>query len=297
MSTPKPHRRLTLTQSAHGTTPEGTPEPEVPATQVADGPTLNTVANVLRDPTLRRDAFLVVPLRDDTLIGNGRTEPMLPAIDGPGAFALPGAIQQAAPPTAANGGGPGKTLTFLGVGVAVLAAAAIGFFAASRAHTTPTASAQPKSSQPQVVAASYVQPDSKGVMVLYGAQAVLQGPTIHQGPEGVGYWGRHENTVSWTVSPPSPGTYAMSLDYACAPAGGGKFVVRVGEQKLEGESVSTGDWVTYHQLRLGEVTLNGPTRVVMQAVGDPASGLMNLRAVKLYPVTGARTPAERVAAR
>src|SRR5438067_1508834 len=68
MSTDKPHRRLIVTQPSPNGDPDPTPvRPDsVEGTERENGePGPGSLAAVLRNPALRRDAYLVVPLGEE----------------------------------------------------------------------------------------------------------------------------------------------------------------------------------------------------------------------------------------
>lgn len=291
MSAPKPHRRLSLTQRMDSPEPESAPA----APHAADGPMLDSVSAILRDPVIRKQAFLVVPLQDEPARPSGWTEAKLLA-SGQNGSVVATAEHHALPTSAAPARSPSVPgWAYLAGGAAVMAAVAL-VAQMGRPHAPAPSTATASAAIPPVAATNVVLPSRGGVVTLTADAATVQGREIRKNPSNIGYWNLEEDTVSWNISP-APGKYAVDLIYACGPTGGGKFAVRLGGQELHGESAHTKDWNDYKALRVGEVNLNGPTPVVIQAVGTPGKGLMDLRSVKLYPLTGTHAPTERVAKR
>ena len=81
------------------------------------------------------------------------------------------------------------------------------------------------------------------------------------------------------------GRYALYLDQAVGPEGGGVVEVRLGKQTLEAAVVSTGGWKNYQRIKLGELTIAkaGKQTLIMKPL-ELRQGLMNLKSVELVPV-------------
>lgn len=293
MSAPKPHRRLTLTQHLNAPTPENAPAQP----HAADGAMLDSVSAILRDPVIRKQAFLVVPLQEEPAQPSGWTEAKLLA-SGQNGSVIATAAEHRALPAGAVPALPRSvpTWAYVAGGAAIIAVVALAVAQVGRPAASTPAVAGATTTITPIAATNVVMPSRSGVVTLPADAATVQGRVIRKNPSNIGFWDLEEDTVSWNVSP-RPGKYAVDLIYSCGPTGGGKFVVRLGGQELHGESAHTKDWQDYKPLRLGEVNLNGSTPVVVQGVGKLGHGLMNLRAVKLYPLAGTHAPTERVAAR
>lgn len=267
MSMLKPHRRLSLTQPRSEAGRVEAPEVEsAPATPV-DEPILTSVATLLRDPALRRDAFLVVPLSGEGRGEQAGTEVVAAALPAPAAGVPAGR----------------RPVVFAGAALAVAAGVVVFMGLSARSAAPARPAAAPLAAAP-ALPADAVAANPDGTLVLSVGKARVQGPSVRKCDGDIGYWNRKEDSVAWTVVPPAPGEYSVALAFSCGEQSGGKFSVRFADQRLTGESTSTGGWGTYRQVRLGKVTLHRPTTVLMRAEGPIHTALMSTRGLKLFPV-------------
>ena len=91
----------------------------------------------------------------------------------------------------------------------------------------------------------------------------------------------------WSVEVSRPGTYSVRLHGACPDhLAGNTFVLRAAQSYLTGKVSGTGDGQTYREAPVGEITLQaGPQRISFEPLGKLLGSLLNLRSVKLVPVT------------
>ena len=106
-----------------------------------------------------------------------------------------------------------------------------------------------------------------------------------QDRDNIGYWNGPDTWVSWDVTIPRPGTYAIEIVYAASPTcKGNRFKVSVGGASLEADVQPTGDWGTFQTKRLGTLAVReaGQCVLAVRPLGKiNGSGLMNLQAIHL----------------
>jgi putative membrane-bound dehydrogenase-like protein len=135
-----------------------------------------------------------------------------------------------------------------------------------------------------------VRAGSDGALRLTAKNAEIYGKTlVFEAQYGnLGFWGSDDDFAAWTVQVPRAGRYAVWLDWACDPgSAGNSFVLEADDETLTGKVASTGDFDTYRQAKVGELTLRaGERRVVMRAAGKMHNYLIDLRAIRLEPIGG-----------
>jgi len=129
---------------------------------------------------------------------------------------------------------------------------------------------------------------SKDGSITLGAEiATIEGSTAQlEGgdKQAIGFWSNPKDTVSWDFSVSKPGTYNMTLEYACEPAAAGSsFQVKVGNQMVKADVSSTGSWSTFKPLSLGQFSFptTGKTRITISPVKIVGQGMMNLRKLRI----------------
>jgi len=135
-----------------------------------------------------------------------------------------------------------------------------------------------------------ILPDDSDVLTLPAAKAAIFGPRIvfEQRYRNLGYWQNADDRGVWTIETFEPGRYRVELDFACAKGDAGNaFQVVVGSSRLTGRVASTGTWDVYKRTTVGEIQLHGDVEdVVIRSVGALRGALIDLRTVRLIPVTG-----------
>jgi alpha-L-fucosidase len=104
----------------------------------------------------------------------------------------------------------------------------------------------------------------------------------------IGRWTNPQDQVSWNLLVSQPGRYRLRLRYAAREASARrKYVVEIGEQRLQNSVETTGDWYQYKTFELGTVTLakNGPLKVVIRPAEAGTENLMYFESLTLEPET------------
>ena len=102
----------------------------------------------------------------------------------------------------------------------------------------------------------------------------------------IGRWTNPQDQVSWNLWVSQPGRYRLKMRYAAkAEWAGRKYVIQVGDQKVEGRVKATGDWYAYKSFDAGVVTLarNGPVKVVIHPAAAGTETLMYFESLILDP--------------
>ncbi len=103
----------------------------------------------------------------------------------------------------------------------------------------------------------------------------------------IGAWHDQGARLQWEVLISEETTARVELDHSCAPGCGGKLQIEVDNQRLTGETRSTGGWHTYKVMDLGEVKLSPGRHVVTLRAGPFQTAPMNVRFIRLAPADGA----------
>jgi putative membrane-bound dehydrogenase-like protein len=132
-----------------------------------------------------------------------------------------------------------------------------------------------------------VTPAADGTLILVAAACEIYGSTLIFEPQykNLGYWSSLDDHAVWTVEIPKTGKYAVEFDWACdASVAGNPWRLETPGGNLAGEVESTGNWDTYRQKKIGEVTLtSGRQRLVLRPVEKPQGAMIDLRSVRLVP--------------
>lgn len=130
-----------------------------------------------------------------------------------------------------------------------------------------------------------VRANDDGVLELAADDALTTGQLQLESGH-LGYWTNPNDTVTWHVAEMKPGTYQVSLDYACLnDSAGSGFEVKIGSQSLLGKVQGTSSWNDFSTLNLGSVLLekNEGLAVTVRATDKPGPAVMNLRSLTLTP--------------
>ena len=127
-----------------------------------------------------------------------------------------------------------------------------------------------------------------GALLLTAKNCEIYGTTVifEKKYANLGNWYSEDDRAVWTVDVPRAGKYAVTLDWAMAESSAGKpFLLEAGTVSLGGTVGSTGDWDTYKQAQVGEITLSaGQQRLTFRSARKISAALIDLRSVKLVPV-------------
>ena len=145
---------------------------------------------------------------------------------------------------------------------------------------------------PVTIAPLLIQPQAGGAIVLNASDAAIQGGSPQMetkaGVDDIGYWGDAADFVSWDFAAPSPGQYAVSVNYACDPgAAGSTFQVTAGDQSVTGTTVSTGDWGKFADQAVGTLTLSAGSK---QSVSFKPQTATPWKGIALRSVTLRKSP-------
>ena len=133
-----------------------------------------------------------------------------------------------------------------------------------------------------------VMPTVDGALSLLPATCEIFGSKIvlEKKYGNLGFWQGDDDHAVWTLQPARAGKYAVWLDYACdAASAGNTLVLQVGTERLPFHVESTGNWDTYHRIKIGEITMGAGRQHLTARPLDKLHGtLLDLRAIELYPI-------------
>jgi alpha-L-fucosidase len=133
-----------------------------------------------------------------------------------------------------------------------------------------------------------VSANAEGVLSLDADLAELQGDGIQVEAKGgkpnIGYWFNADESASWTVNVPAPGSYSVSALIATVNSGS-EFVVETGSQALSATAPNTGAWDQFTELRLGSLKFDhaGEAVIKVRPKSSASWQAINLRSIVLTP--------------
>ena len=137
-----------------------------------------------------------------------------------------------------------------------------------------------------------VHSEAGDVFTLTASEAAVKGESLRYeqggGKDNLGYWTNANDSASWDLEVARPGRYRVEVLYACAPGNeGSTFRVQLqGGGGVDGTVKSTGSWTEFMTVGLGEIDLPAGRRTVtVKATSIPNGACMNLRQIRLNPVT------------
>jgi hypothetical protein len=98
-----------------------------------------------------------------------------------------------------------------------------------------------------------------------------------------------EDFVEWHVQVNTPGTYHVDITYAARPGWeDARFVVEMGQERVEAAVESTEGWYEYKTERIGRLQVNGAGRAVVRIYPGATLDhyLMYFNRIELLPVDG-----------
>jgi putative heme-binding domain-containing protein len=133
-----------------------------------------------------------------------------------------------------------------------------------------------------------VQPAADGSLNLTANTCEIYGTSIVREEKygNLGWWSSEDDHVVWQVEVLRPGKYAVWCNWACDDnSAGNRWKLEAGENALIGAVAGTGNWETYKQAQVGELTLEpGLRRLVVRSIGKPrGAALWDLKSIKLVP--------------
>jgi uncharacterized phage infection (PIP) family protein YhgE len=122
---------------------------------------------------------------------------------------------------------------------------------------------------------------------LSAAHAIIHGEQMKYeiGPDrdNLGYWADPRDWAEWELEVPQPGRFKVTAEVATL--GASRFQVLLGDQGLEANAPSTGDYGRFQKVEIGTVELPavGKTSVAVRPIAEGWQP-MNLRSVELVPL-------------
>jgi alpha-L-fucosidase len=136
------------------------------------------------------------------------------------------------------------------------------------------------------VGASPITQESDGSVRLMGSEAELHGGLQYEsggGKDAIGYWTDPADFVGWTFNVDRPGKFQVAAEIASL--GAGQFEITIGDQKISGTAVSTGDYTKFRSINLpGVLEISTPGKISL-SVKPVAEGWqpINLKSLTLKP--------------
>jgi uncharacterized phage infection (PIP) family protein YhgE len=122
---------------------------------------------------------------------------------------------------------------------------------------------------------------------LAAAQAIIHGEQMKyeagQDRDNLGYWANPSDWAEWELDVARPGRFKVTAEIAAVASG--RFQVLLGDQGLDGNAPSTGDYGRFQKVEIGtvEVPTAGKTSLAVRPVPEGWQP-MNLRSVELVPL-------------
>ncbi len=149
--------------------------------------------------------------------------------------------------------------------------------------------------------AAAITADQAGTFSLTAGNAAIRGGLTLEAIPGqakeraITHWVNTDDRITWRCKVAAPGTYAVTVEYACPPkeAGSAYAVAADGSLSADGQDLSakgevrsTGDWNTYQwsePMRL-DIGKAGEVEIELKAIRKAKGAVMNVRRVKLEVV-------------
>lgn len=127
---------------------------------------------------------------------------------------------------------------------------------------------------------------SSAEIVLTAEQGKAIGPNIKYMPEWKAFgWFTSSDSVQWNVDVKEAGSYDVFMEWSVDDKEAGKeYVLRAGNNQLEGSVGKSGSWETYKTEKIGTLRLeSGPQILTFKSKRefDKDGGLLDLRMLKL----------------
>jgi alpha-L-fucosidase len=128
--------------------------------------------------------------------------------------------------------------------------------------------------------------DADGSITLPAAEAVCKGEVKTEERDGqtnIGFWTNPGDAIEWEFNVTKPGK-AFEVTAEIAAPESAKFVVTLGDKKLEASAPATGDYGKFQKVSLGEIGAPAAGKATL-AVKPVAEGWhpINLRSIRLTP--------------
>ncbi len=137
--------------------------------------------------------------------------------------------------------------------------------------------------EPQVI-----KPVSDGSLLLAATTCEIFGSTLIFEPQhkNLGFWSSADDQAVWTIDVAKPGKYAVEFHWSCdISVGGNPWILETAGGKTAGKIESTGNWETFIQKKVGEITLTtGKQSITLRSDRRPQGALMDLKSIRLIPM-------------
>ena len=135
-------------------------------------------------------------------------------------------------------------------------------------------------------------PAANGAITLAARTAIVHGVMLRYEPlphkNTLGFWTRADDWASWEFTVRQPGEFAVTALIGCGKGSGGSTVeFRAADQGLKLTVPETGGFQTFKPQELGSLKFDRPGRYQLEvrATSKPRAAVMDLREVKLVPLT------------
>ena len=106
--------------------------------------------------------------------------------------------------------------------------------------------------------------------------------------KAIGFWTETTDTVTWNFNATKPGDYHLTAEVACQDDSAGSLVfVTYENQEMQLLIKGTGGWDKFVTVNFGNISVSktGNTKISVRARMKPGYAVMNLRSIKLTPVS------------
>ncbi len=123
--------------------------------------------------------------------------------------------------------------------------------------------------------------------VLHAKDATVHGSGAAYEPadnrQCIGVWQNPDAYVTWEVHFTQSGTYSVAVSQSMSGSAGSTYTVHIGDNKLPGEVIDTGDWARFVPVPIGKATIKKPgTYTVAFKVNKKSRQyVINLRSINL----------------
>jgi putative heme-binding domain-containing protein len=133
-----------------------------------------------------------------------------------------------------------------------------------------------------------VRAAADGTLLLTSANCEIHGSTLIFEPQNanLGYWANADDYAQWTIDVPAAGKFRVEFHFSCDPSvANNPWRLEGPAGVLAGRTTSTGNWETYRESAVGEITLaQGEQQLALRPVGRPQGALVDLKSIRLTPV-------------
>lgn len=141
--------------------------------------------------------------------------------------------------------------------------------------------------EPKIVPLAAKQ-SATGDVELEAAQVTIHGESAKyesgDGKDTIGFWTNPEDWLSWDLRITQPGTFLVSVTYACESSQeGSEYVVSIGEQEINAKVSGTGQWSDFRTEEIGSLRIPaaGSCTLMVKPKSMPGGAVMNLRGITL----------------